>query len=236
MHRYMSELIGCPLRATDGEIGKVKDVYFDDYSWTVRYLVVETGNWLFERKVLISPYDAGVRVDPDSQTLPVELTRDQVKRSPDVDTELPVSRQQESNLFDYYSWPSFGRAGMGYPTTGMLKAATDFKEKMEGEKEFDPHLRSFRHVGQYEIHNDRGRLGLVKDLTIALDDWSIPRLLIDDVFTSDQERVIIPTSSILKIDWSSYQIMTSLSQEDLDRAPRINSPGFWSEESKPLGR
>ena len=39
------------LNALDGEIGKVKDDYFDDRYWTTRYLVADTGHWLSSRKM-----------------------------------------------------------------------------------------------------------------------------------------------------------------------------------------
>jgi uncharacterized protein YrrD len=51
----MKDLEGFAIRATDGTVGHVKDFYFDDKSWVVRYLVAETGSWLSSRKVLISP-------------------------------------------------------------------------------------------------------------------------------------------------------------------------------------
>lgn len=91
MLRATSDLLNLSINASDGIIGDVKDLYFDDESWTIRYFVVETGSWLSSRKVLISPIAAG---DPDwtSQLLPVSLTREQVKNSPDIDTDMPVMR------------------------------------------------------------------------------------------------------------------------------------------------
>ena len=96
MMRNVNDLRGYAIRATDGVIGTVVDFYFDDQDWGIRYLVVDTGNWLSGRKVLISPLALGL---PDwmIRELPVSLTKSQVKRSPDIDTKKPVSRQHEAD-------------------------------------------------------------------------------------------------------------------------------------------
>ncbi|WP_256002118.1 PRC-barrel domain-containing protein [Pedobacter deserti] len=219
---YAHQLLKFTLSASDGEIGSVKDVYFDDHNWTLRYFVVDTGNWLFQRKVLISPVavDGGQQVSQGK--LPVKLSKEQVKDSPDIDMDMPVSRQQESSLFDYYSWPSNGRAGMGYPTSGMLKGASAFYNKIENQANFDPHLRSFRHVSQYEVHNEEGLVGRVKDLLIDTADWSVPYLVLDGVFASGSEHVAIPTDKILSIDWDTYTVNVSVKNAELSNDALIN--------------
>jgi sporulation protein YlmC with PRC-barrel domain len=232
MHIHAHKLLGFSLGAADGEIGTVKDIYFDDNNWIVRYLVVETGNWLFKRRVLISP--CAVVGDIKNNILQVNLNKEQIKNSPDINTDMPVSRQQESSLTNHYSWPSFGRAGLGWPTTGMIKGASALVNKVEGTLDFDPHLRSFSHVAQYEVYNEDGRVGLVKDLAIDFSDWSIPFLLLDDASTSDQERVVISTKRIASIDWETFQVKVSINNEDLQKAFRINSQGFFADDSDTL--
>ena len=163
--------------------------------------------------------------------IPVQLTRDQVKNSPDLDTDMPVSRQQESSLFDHYSWPAYGGAGKGFPTTGMLKGASALHNKLEQEKTFDRHLRSLQHISSYEVHNQTGRVGQLKDVIINLSDWSIPYVLMDDIFTSDQERVILAVKKITSIDWDTNRIKVSCGHDELEKAPRINVSGFFLDDS-----
>ncbi len=122
MKRTIKNLMGFTMGATDGEIGKVKDFYFDDVTWTIRYLVVETGNWLSNRKVLISP-EALLQVDWANETFPVNLTKEQIKKSPDVDTDQPVSRQHEMELYTHYPWTNYWGGGIwagGMGTAGMM--------------------------------------------------------------------------------------------------------------------
>jgi uncharacterized protein YrrD len=99
-------LEGCELHARDGEIGRVKDVYFDDEHWHVRYLVVETGNWLTGRTVLISAAALQNR-EWSRRTIGVGLTKEQVRNSPGIDTARPVSRQEQEALHRYYAWPYY---------------------------------------------------------------------------------------------------------------------------------
>ena len=124
MLRNVKDLEGCAIRATDGTIGHVTDLYFDDLTWAVRYLVVETGHWLASRKVLISPIAVG-QPDWESRVLPVSITRSQVQLSPDIDTDKPVSRQHEMLYLGYYGYPYYwagdGLWGQGsYPGVMML--------------------------------------------------------------------------------------------------------------------
>ncbi len=122
MLRRAKELNDYKLGARDGEVGKVKEFYFDDQSWTVRYLIADTGGWLSGRRVLISPY-ALDPADEDGKVIPVDLTRAQIEKSPSPDTDRPVSRQYEWDYYSYYGWPAYWGGpyawGMGaYPTVG----------------------------------------------------------------------------------------------------------------------
>jgi len=106
----MEDLEHYAIRATDGAIGQVKDFYFDDEAWVIRYLVVDTGTWLSSRKVLISPIAIG---EPNwaEKILPVSITKEQVKNSPDIDTDKPVSRQHERRYLGYYGYPYYWGGG-----------------------------------------------------------------------------------------------------------------------------
>ncbi len=99
-------LTGYTLHGIDGEIGKVKEFYFDDRHWTIRYLVADTGNWLTGRQVLISPHALG-SVNREEQQITVNLTKDQIEDSPSLNSDKPVSRQFEDDYHAYYGWPIY---------------------------------------------------------------------------------------------------------------------------------
>lgn len=120
MKLSLNNLVGFTMSATDGDLGEVKEFYFDDQTWTVRYLILETGNWLFGRKVLIST-EALTGTEWSNKAVSVNLTKEQVKTSPDIDTDQPVYRQQDEKLFAHYPWNNywFG-SGIGYRTSAMM--------------------------------------------------------------------------------------------------------------------
>ncbi len=162
MQRNIKSLIGFSMGATDGEIGKVKEFYFDDLTWTVRYLIVETGNWLNGRKVLIAP-QALLTPDWKNEIFPINLTKEKIKNSPDIDTEQTVSRQQEILLNDYYPWTSYWGGGLwsgGMGTSGMMMETHEpieiaLNKKIniaDEETPGDPNLRSTHKVNGYSIH------------------------------------------------------------------------------------
>lgn len=99
-------LKGYKLQSLDGEIGGVKEFYFDDRHWTIRYLVADTGDWLPGRQVLISPH-ALVSVSSQAQSIAVDLTKKQIEGSPSVDSDKPVSRQFEATYSGYYGYPLY---------------------------------------------------------------------------------------------------------------------------------
>ena len=101
-------LQGYKLDSRDGEIGKVKEFYFDDQHWAIRYLVADTGNWLTGRKVLISPYALGAVVN-EQQHIVIELTKKQIEDSPALNSDKPVSQQFEESYYGYYGWPMYWR-------------------------------------------------------------------------------------------------------------------------------
>src|ERR1039458_700983 len=97
---HLNDLV---IRATDGDLGTVDDFYFDDDTWAIRYLTVETGGWLGGRPVLISPFSI-IRTDWEARRVDVALTKKQVENSPNIDTNLPVSRQHEAAYLGYYGY------------------------------------------------------------------------------------------------------------------------------------
>ncbi|NJC98026.1 MAG: PRC-barrel domain containing protein, partial [Anaerolineae bacterium] len=147
MFRSIKELLGYQIMAKDGQIGKVEDLFFSDESWIVRYLVADTGPWIFGRKVLVSMQALGQPVWA-SQTFPVELTREQVENSPDADLAKPVSRQYEEKLFEHYRWQSYWAMSNVVPGRSFFIPTNLFRDPNEPVEEYDLEtpLRSTREM------------------------------------------------------------------------------------------
>ncbi|TDE18097.1 PRC-barrel domain-containing protein [Dyadobacter psychrotolerans] len=227
MKRSLNSLIGYTMRTTDGDIGEVKEFYFDDQTWTIRYLIVETGSWFFGRKVLISP-EALTGIDSENSAFDVNITKEQVKTSPDIDTDMPVYRQQEEQLFKHYPWSNywFG-SGIGYGTSGMMapmtvsvQQAIDNDQIENGtERKGDSHLRSTAKTIDFKIHAEDGQTGTFEDLIIEDASWQIKFLVVDmDDWKSDK-KVLITPAEISQIKHSTENVIVKLTVDELKNSP-----------------
>lgn len=226
MLRRFSDLRRCVIGATDGELGKVADIYFDDSAWAVRYLVVDTGRWLPGRQVLIAPAAVG-EVDPAGHVLHVGLTQDQVRQSPDLDTALPVSRQHEAQLSDYYGWPAYWGMGagawgiegatipVGRAMAAQLEAETQTAEPVKG----DPHLRSAREVAGYHLQATDGAIGHVHDFLIQEWEWMVRYLVVDTKHFWSGRTVLVPPHAVTGVAWSEARVSLELTRDQIANAP-----------------
>jgi PRC-barrel domain protein len=242
MLRSTNDLEGYAIRATDGDIGHVKDFYFDDEAWVVRYLIVETGNWLSSRQVLISPIAIGQSIWAD-KVMAVSITREQVKNSPDIDTDKPVSRQHEMQYLGYYDYPYYwGGAGLWgagvYPSmmlTGVgltgsgaehLAAKADqarVTRETAQHKNDDPHLRSGIAVMKYRIQASDGGIGHVQGLLLDEDTWAIRYLIVDTSNWWLGHQVLIAPQWIQNVSWSDRSVSVNLTRQAVKDAPPYDS-------------
>lgn len=228
MLRNAKELEGYELRASDGKIGHVSDFFFDDERWTVRYFVVETGTWLEGRSVLISPVSV-TRPAWEERVLPVSLTREQVEKSPGIDTQQPVSREHEAALLQHYSWPMYWGAGfpeMGFAMPmvpplefGGAQRARETEKLAPTEVHEDPHLRSVRAVTNYTLHATDGSIGHVDDFLLDDATWQIRYLVVDPRNWWPGKRVVIAPQWIDRVGWSDAQVHVQLTRAAIKASP-----------------
>jgi sporulation protein YlmC with PRC-barrel domain len=166
------ELQDYKILAKDGEIGHVEQLYFDDQTWTIKYVVVDIGNWLSDRRVLISP-TAIIEANAGGKNIQMALTREQIQEGPAIYTHKPVASQHPTDYSIYVGWPYYwGLTGLD--ATGRYSSsesgATDSEfERSEDtafKEENDPHLRSTKVVGRYHIMALDGEIGHVEDFMV----------------------------------------------------------------------
>ena len=229
MHHNIKSLTGFTMGATDGEIGQVKEFYFDDHTWTIRYLIVETGGWLNHRKVLISP-EALLTPDWEHEIFPVNLTKEQIKNSPDIDTEQPISRQHEIEMYEYYPWTSYwggGYWGGGMGTSGMMTQVHEpLKEAVHNENNMaakdssgNPNLRSTHKVKGYTIHASDGEIGDVEDFIIDDSTWKLDFMVVDTGHWFPGKKVLISPKLIKEIDWDTFTVVVNATEEEVKSSP-----------------
>jgi len=242
-------LTGYTLESLDGEIGKVKEFYFDDKHWTIRYLVAETGNWLTGRQVLISPYALGA-VSKDKQHIVITLTNKQIEDSPILSSDKPVSRQFEEAYYGYYGWSAYW---VGPHIWGahpyIVRNRDDQRESTQVEKAWDLHLRSTHEVSGYHVHAADGEIGHVEGFVIDDETWAIRYLLIDTRNWWPGKRVLVSPQWIERVGWSELEVFVNLSREAIKQSPEYaeeslltrdyetglhrhyNRQGYWVDES-----
>jgi hypothetical protein len=232
----LKKLENYKISATDGEIGQVKDFYFDDDKWTVRYLIVETGTWLSSRKVLTSPISLQ---EPDWQThtLAVAITMAQVKSSPDIDTNKPVSRQNEEQYLNHYGYPAYwsgaGIWGAGlYPYASVPGYASYPVDRVAHEQELeaylaqerarhrndDPHLRSCNAVTGHHIHATDGEIGHVAGFVVDDQTWAIRYLIVDTSNWWLGHKVLLAPHWITEVNWAEQTVTVDLNREFIKNA------------------
>lgn len=233
MFHSITQLKGSKVTASDGDIGKVEDAYFDDDNWAIRYLVVDAGSWLNDRKVLLSPYAVRQPVGGEPH-IHLNLTRDQVRHSPPVDTQLPVSRQQERALLRYHAYPEYwdggGLWGMGalpYPplTNAPASGALDTAESIADEHPRggdDVHLRSSSHVLGYDIQATDESIGEVQDFIFDDENWAVRYLVVDTrKWWPGGRKVLIGTHWIDRIDWATRALHVDMTRDQVKESPEF---------------
>ncbi len=226
MLRSAKEMKGFKIAAKDGEIGKVNGFLFDDRDWIIRYMVADTGTWLIDRLVLISPVSLS-KPDWAKKIFPVSLTKKQVEKSPGIDTDKPVSRQHENELVNYYQWPAYWYANAGYtmaPIEAYVGAippsVNDMADQEHTKKEGDPHLRSADEVIGYTIQAKDERIGHIEDFIIDDEKWIIRYAVIDTSnWMPGSKKVLIAPHWIEKISWASSEVRINLTAEKIKKSP-----------------
>ena len=217
--------------AFDGEIGHVKDFYFDDKHWAARYVVADTGSWLTGRLVLISPHALG-SLPESGKILPVKLTRKQIEDSPAIDTHKPVSRQYEEEYYRYYGWPYYwqGEALWGMSGFPFLPEKTnpfvgEPVPKTHAPKD-DVHLRSANAVIGYQIQAGDEVVGHVIDFIMDDENWVIRHLVVNTGNRFTGKKVMLSPSQIERISWKESKVFMKLTKEDVLNAPAYDAESF----------
>ncbi|MGA3398080.1 MAG: PRC-barrel domain-containing protein [Acetobacteraceae bacterium] len=224
-----SAIKGYAIAASDGRLGTVSDFLFDDAGWSIRWLVVDTGNWLSGRKVLLPPSALG-HPDPKQREFSVGLAMQQVRDSPDIDTDRPVSRQMEANVYDYYGWSPYWGMGLymgGYGYAGSSLAASSYLESRRREEAMadtqrdagDPHLRSIEAVTGYHVHASDGEIGHIKDFLLEDTDWSIHFLVVDTRNWWPGKQVLISPRSAQEINWRDRLVNLNVDRQKVKDSP-----------------
>jgi uncharacterized protein YrrD len=224
-YRSIKLLSHYTILAKDGEIGKIHDFFFDDTTWTIRYLVVDTRRWLPGRKVLISPVAVG-KTDWGSKQFVLNLTRDQVRKSPDINTDKPISLQRQIELHDYYVWPYYWATGgfvPVYPPPVMPPPEKKARQTAQSDAErHNPYLRSTKEVIGYHIQARDGEIDHVEDFLIDEKRWVLCYMVVDTRNWLPGRKVLVSPEWIKYVIWTDKKLSINLTKEMVKNGPEYS--------------
>ena len=213
------------IRAIDGDLGKVDEFYFDDETWAIRYMTVDTGGWLGARKVLISPISL-IRTDWQARQVDVSLTKLQVENSPDINTHQPVSRQFEAAYLEYYGYgnywggPNLWGAGLCPSDLAVSRAAPTGKIPGALRRESsDSHLRSTAALTGYHIQSADGEIGPVEDLVMDDEAWAIRYVKVATRNWWPGKKVLFSPKWIQQASWADATLYLAFNRAAVKTSP-----------------
>jgi hypothetical protein len=221
MLHSVDKLKGFTIEAADGAIGEVRSFFFDSQDWTIRYLVVDTGKWLPGRKVLIPPSALGT-LDRRNRILHVHLTKEQVRNSPDLDTDKPVSREWETELYRHYGWTPYWGTGYGMggiPPAGYPQTPANRQTAVLEAERPETTLRSTREVKGYRIRTTDDGIGAVEDFIIDDENWVIRYLVVDTGHWLPGRKVLIPPAWVTDIRWEERNVWVDVPRQTIKDSP-----------------
>jgi hypothetical protein len=239
------DLVGYRMTATDGAIGIIDDLLIDDRAWTIRWITVDTGNWLHSRKVLLPPQSFG---EPDhlGREIPINLDRKRIEQSPTVARDHPVSRQVEADIYAFYDYPPYWSQVSAKPITGVVgnmpmasigTRASDNAQAQQavpaapsealitdtiGHGQDNPQLRSTNEMMGYYIQAKDGSSGHVEDILIEGHGWETRYLLIDTRNWWPGRKVLISPKWASSVSWSDRKVYLDMKREHVRTSPEYD--------------
>ena len=234
MLKSIKQLYRVTLGASDGEIGQVKDFYFDDWNWVIRYVVADTGSWLSELLVLISPH-AIVGISKDGDRLLVNLTRNQIQSSPSIEAHKPVSRQYEEAYHRYYGWPPYWSVGGMFGVAGISAAPLPLTPSEQpnpysrSNNDDDPHLRSTQTVNGYHIQTGEGKVGHITNFLVNDETWAISHMVVETGHWFSGKEIVIAVKDVERISYEESTVFVRVTRKSIMEAPEYHLPHFGTD-------
>jgi hypothetical protein len=178
---------------------------------------------------VLIPHSALGLTDWESKTFKVNLTIEQVRNSPDIETKKTVTRQHEIDMFNHYGLPFywtnvFYDGPLGIAPSPIIDITTENKNNYIAQKSNDdPHLRSTESIKGYHINAEDGEIGHVEDYIVDDEKWNLCFLVVDTHNWLPGRKVLVMPRWIKRIDWEESKVYVDLSQEIIKNSPVFDS-------------
>ncbi|MFP4353654.1 MAG: PRC-barrel domain-containing protein [Phycisphaerae bacterium] len=237
MLRPTKDIFHCRIAARDGQIGSIENLYFDHTLRNVRYLVVDTGHWLSHREVLLLA-EGAEKVDFDNDTISYDLTRDQVKSSPELESPNRVGRGDEQQLAEHYGWvpywdPMGATMGQGVNLPGdfhgrarqvnaegqAVQPGTDRRQTEQARQHEAAKLFNLEDLVGCKVIAGDSEAGEIADFLVDPDDWSIQMLVVAMGHWPNRSHRLVPIEVAKFFDAGEKQLILAVEPGKIDSSP-----------------
>ncbi|HET6615018.1 MAG TPA: PRC-barrel domain-containing protein [Dehalococcoidia bacterium] len=223
----IGNLPGYEVRARDGLAGHVRDLYFSDDRWDIRYVVVDLGGWLRHQRVLLPPEAVEVR-DPHERQLLVSMSRAEILRCPRADSARPVSIAMALRYRNFVTWPALWVSAYAMNPDGgsaVWPVHPWPQQQADGEEQTERHLRSARAIMGHHVLGTDLPIGEVRDFALT-DDWRIEDLIVETGSWLHHQRLMVAPYWVQRVSWEMSSVFLSISSEAALRmaASRLDPP------------
>jgi hypothetical protein len=203
MLRDLQKIKNCVVQGTDGIIGTVADVYFNDQTWKIHYIAADTGNWLQGRHVLIAK-ESLLLPKWETGSFPASVSKLQVERGPEFEIDKPLSWQKEREICSYYRWSTY------YPLDENALSV------------FPGILTSANGLKDFSLLATDGEIGKIINFIIDDMDWIVRYLVVDTAKWLAGRTVLLSPMWKKSIDWADRMVVVDLTQEQIEHSPEYD--------------
>lgn len=229
MFHLLRKLKGYSVLTTDGEIGHIDDFLIDPHEWKTRYMIVDAADWLDGRFVYISMVAVG-KPASTGEALPVHVSKEVVRNSPEIAAGKLLTRQQESELHNYFQWPyywkSWEQGGIGPGNLAAipmieLASSVEAQETETGDQE-KVNLQSLDEIASFALLARDGEIGAVEDVIVDDQDWNILYLIVAFAAPSGVKKVLVSPSFVQEVDRLEAKVRIDLDRKTIQKSPEYD--------------
>jgi hypothetical protein len=213
----LSHFRNCAVIATDGDVGTVKDLYFDNRAWTARYVILETGAWLVGRRVVLAP-TAITSFDRVAQRVAVALSRQQIEQSPSLDDGDGISREREEEWHRHSGLAGYWGAPQVDVSTTPLPSAPEPAPTSMGSSPGSSQVWSSSEITDYALEASDGDVGRVQDFLVDETTWKLGYFVVLRSWLAGTETLVSP-SHIGSLSMEEMKVHVRLPRELVLNAP-----------------
>ncbi|MBI1938555.1 MAG: hypothetical protein HYS25_10580 [Ignavibacteriales bacterium] len=197
------------VEALDGNVGNIHELLFDEQSWIVRYIVINTGNLFMKNLVLLQPEEF-VSCDTDEEKFLVNLTKEEIINSPSVEAVKKTN----------YYWPNYW---VGTHLTYGWTPFNPYSKKIYTE----PGINSTHEMHVYKVKAVDEQIGSVDNFIVNTEAWYISNMIINTGFSLlPGKKISVTADNVKEINNQQNFVLLDMNAQEVK-----NYPGYESKKS-----